>query len=37
LCGLGHYRMRGFFQVHSQDDFDSWMSQQLNKLAPATS
>jgi len=37
LCGLGHYRMRGFFQVHSQADFDSWMDQQLKKLAPATS
>jgi len=37
LCGLGHYRMRGFFQVHTQADFDSWMDQQVEKLAPATS
>ncbi len=35
LCGLGHYRMRGFFQVHSQADFDTWMDQQLQKLTPA--
>jgi cytochrome c oxidase subunit 2 len=37
LCGLGHYRMRGFFQVHSQADFDSWMEQQLKKLTPTSS
>ncbi len=34
LCGLGHYRMRGFFMVHSQDGFDAWMGQQLAQLAP---
>ena len=37
LCGLGHYRMRGFFQVHSQADFEGWMDQQLQKLASASS
>ena len=36
LCGLGHYRMRGFFQVHSQADFDSWMDLQLKKLTPTS-
>ena len=29
LCGLGHYRMRGFFMVHEQADFDAWMDQQV--------
>ncbi len=37
LCGLGHYRMRGFFQVHDQPAFDEWMAGQLAKLAPAES
>ncbi len=25
LCGLGHYKMRAFFQVQSQEDFDKWL------------
>ena len=29
LCGLGHYRMRGYFTVHEQADFDAWMGQQV--------
>lgn len=28
LCGLGHYRMKGQIQVHSQADFAKWMSEQ---------
>jgi cytochrome c oxidase subunit 2 len=28
LCGLGHYKMRGFLEVVSQADFDKWMSDQ---------
>lgn len=32
LCGLGHYRMRGFFQVHSAEGFDAWMGDQLARL-----
>ncbi|HEU4520591.1 MAG TPA: hypothetical protein VFT12_01230, partial [Thermoanaerobaculia bacterium] len=27
LCGLGHYRMRGMYSVHSKEDFASWMRQ----------
>jgi cytochrome c oxidase subunit II len=30
LCGLGHYRMRGFVHILEQDDFDAW----LEKNAP---
>ena len=26
LCGLGHYRMRGFITVQSQSDFDKWLA-----------
>jgi cytochrome c oxidase subunit 2 len=27
LCGLGHYKMRAYLQVRSQEDFDSWLKQ----------
>ncbi len=33
LCGLGHYRMRGFFSVHTQEEFDQWIASQA-KPAP---
>jgi len=25
LCGLGHYRMKGYLTIHSQDEFDQWI------------
>ncbi|HWC16655.1 MAG TPA: hypothetical protein VG498_06555, partial [Terriglobales bacterium] len=25
LCGLGHYRMRAYLQIMSQEDFQKWM------------
>ena len=28
LCGLGHYRMKGQYQVHTKADFDKWMASQ---------
>jgi cytochrome c oxidase subunit 2 len=28
LCGLGHFNMRAFLEVKSQEDFDSWLKQQ---------
>jgi cytochrome c oxidase subunit II len=28
LCGLGHYRMRGFVTVQSLQAFDSWLAEQ---------
>ena len=28
LCGLGHYRMRGFFTVDTTEKFDEWMAAQ---------
>ena len=34
LCGLGHYRMRGFVTVQSQADFDKWMAEQVKALTP---
>ena len=29
LCGIGHSRMRGTLTVHSADDYQTWMNQQL--------
>ena len=28
LCGLGHYRMRGFLTVETQDDYDAWQAEE---------
>jgi cytochrome c oxidase subunit II len=28
LCGLGHFNMRAFLEVKSQDEFDQWLKQQ---------
>ncbi|MEO5929110.1 MAG: cytochrome c oxidase subunit II [Candidatus Kapaibacterium sp.] len=33
LCGLGHYRMRGYLTVHTQSDFDAWYSKQQSEKA----
>ena len=33
LCGLGHYRMRGFFTVDTPKKFDEWMEAQIAVLA----
>jgi cytochrome c oxidase subunit 2 len=30
LCGLGHYNMRGYLNVMSQEDFDQWLKSQSN-------
>jgi cytochrome c oxidase subunit II len=27
LCGLGHYRMRGFYHVHEKAAFETWLQQ----------
>ena len=32
LCGLGHFRMRGFLNVHSAEAFSAWMAQQTPAL-----
>ncbi len=31
LCGLGHYRMRGFFIVDTADKFKQWLDEQAPK------
>jgi cytochrome c oxidase subunit 2 len=32
LCGLGHYRMRGFVTIQSAADYDKWMAEQIKAL-----
>lgn len=34
LCGLGHYRMRGYLNIQSQQDYDAWMADQEKAIAP---
>jgi cytochrome c oxidase subunit 2 len=33
LCGLGHYRMRGFYTVHTQADYEAWLAEEAALLA----
>ena len=37
LCGLGHARMRGFVTVHSAEEFEKWMEEQVKEQAAAAS
>lgn len=32
LCGIGHYRMRGFVTIHEQDEFQAWLDEQAEYL-----
>ena len=34
LCGLGHFRMRGFVTVQSAADYDKWTAEQVKALNP---
>jgi cytochrome c oxidase subunit 2 len=33
LCGLGHFRMRGYVTVQSAEDFQKWTAEQLKEKA----
>jgi cytochrome c oxidase subunit 2 len=35
LCGLGHYRMRGFVTVQTQAEFDTWLRDELALIQDA--
>ena len=35
LCGLGHYRMRGFVTVLNPEEFQKWMDEEQAKLKEA--
>jgi len=36
LCGLGHYRMRGFFTVHDDEGYQAWLDVQAEYLEEET-
>jgi cytochrome c oxidase subunit 2 len=29
LCGLGHYRMRGFVTVQTAEEFQKWLDERI--------
>jgi cytochrome c oxidase subunit 2 len=33
LCGLGHYRMKGQYKVHTKQDFEKWMATEPRAVA----
>ena len=33
LCGLGHFRMRGFLNIRSQADYDAFLAEEAKALA----
>jgi cytochrome c oxidase subunit 2 len=33
LCGLGHYRMRGYYTVHNQAGYDQWVAERIAEKA----
>lgn len=32
LCGLGHYRMRGFYTIQTQAEYDAWLASEAALL-----
>jgi len=32
LCGLGHYRMKGYLTIHEEEDYISWLDEQAEYL-----
>jgi cytochrome c oxidase subunit 2 len=36
LCGLGHYRMRGYLTVETPEEFQKWMDDQEAQLAQSS-
>ena len=37
LCGLGHYRMRGFYSIKTQADYEAWLKETAASGAGAVS
>jgi len=33
LCGLGHYRMKGYLTIHTQEAYDKWIDEQAADTA----
>ena len=32
LCGLGHYRMKGFLEIVERSEFDAWLTEQVSEI-----
>jgi len=32
LCGLGHYRMKGFLTIHSDEEYKAWLEEQVASI-----
>ena len=32
LCGLGHYRMKGYVTIHEEEDYQTWLDEQAEYL-----
>jgi cytochrome c oxidase subunit 2 len=37
LCGLGHYRMRGFVTVQTAEEFQKWLEEKIKEQSEASS
>jgi cytochrome c oxidase subunit 2 len=37
LCGLGHFRMRGFVTVQTAEEFQTWMEEAIKEQGAAES
>ncbi|GEM_PF-109594 len=37
LCGLGHYRMRGYMTIMTRTEYDAWIAEQEASLQPEES
>jgi cytochrome c oxidase subunit 2 len=33
LCGLGHYRMKGFFSVDTEAEYTAWLAEQAESAS----
>jgi len=33
LCGLGHYRMKGIYQIQTQEEYEAWLKEEASYLA----
>jgi len=34
LCGLGHYRMRGYVSILTPEEYDAWLKEEASYLVP---
>ena len=32
LCGLGHYRMKGYLTIHEDENYQAWLQEQAEYL-----